>query len=52
MAKEVQQEQNNLQSNQESAPPFFGSWKRLYLLVIANLVVLIVLFYILTANFS
>lgn len=32
----------------DKVPNVFGSWKNLYLLVIGNLVVLIVLFYLLT----
>jgi len=32
----------------DKVPRVFGSWKNLYLLVIGNLVVLIVLFYLLT----
>ena len=37
--------------NQEEAPPL-GSWKRMYALVLANLVVLIVLFYAFTRAFD
>jgi hypothetical protein len=37
--------------NQEETPPL-GSWKRMYALVLANLVLLIVLFYAFTRAFD
>jgi hypothetical protein len=35
----------------EEAPPFGGSWRRLYAVVLVNLAVLVVLFYIFTRAF-
>ena len=35
----------------EGPPPFGGSWTRLYALVLGNLVVLILLFYLFTRAF-
>lgn len=40
------------QPEEESRAPFFGSWGRIYALVIANLVVLILLFYLFTLAFN
>jgi len=36
----------------EERPPIFKSWRRLYLIVLGNLILLIGLFYILTRVFS
>lgn len=36
----------------EDAPPLFGSWKKIYSLVIIELIILITLFFILTKVFS
>ncbi len=36
----------------EDRPPILGSWKKLYLFVVAQLVVLIILFYLFTKYFS
>ncbi|HYP52891.1 MAG TPA: hypothetical protein VEQ42_05090 [Pyrinomonadaceae bacterium] len=36
----------------EGPPPFGGSWARLYALVLGNLVLLIVLFYVFTKAFA
>lgn len=36
----------------EEPPPFGGSWARLYALVLGNLVLLIVLFYVFTKAFA
>ncbi len=33
-------------------PPFLGSWKNIYWLLMGNLVVLILLFYLFTRHFS
>lgn len=33
-------------------PPFLGSWRRLYAIVLVNLVVLILLFYVFTRAFE
>jgi len=43
---------NHKQEDQDRLPPILGSWKKLYLLVIGNLFVLILLFYLLTRNYS
>jgi hypothetical protein len=37
---------------EEEHPPFFKSWRRLYLVVLGNLILLIGLFYIVTRIFS
>jgi hypothetical protein len=47
--------QNNKENNivdEESPPPFLKTWNNLYTLVLGNLVVLIVLFYIFTKVFE
>ena len=36
----------------EDAPPFGGSWKTLYAVVLINLAVLVALFYVFTRYFS
>jgi hypothetical protein len=36
----------------EERPPIFKTWRRLYLIVLGNLILLIGLFYILTRIFS
>jgi hypothetical protein len=36
----------------EEKPPFFSSWNKLYALVIGELVVLVLLFYLFTQAFS
>jgi hypothetical protein len=36
----------------DEQPPMFGSWRKLYLTVIINLVVLIVLFYFFSKAFT
>lgn len=41
----------NKQDTQFERPPFFNSWKAIYLLVLANLLVLIVLFYWFSVSF-
>lgn len=38
--------------NEEEKPPILKTWKNLYLAVIANLILLIVLFYIFKEHFS
>ena len=38
-------------ADEEGPPPFGGSWARLYALVLGNLVLLIVLFYVFTKAF-
>jgi hypothetical protein len=43
-------EEKSLQ--QEEMPPIFKTWKRFYLVVLLNLVVLIVLFYSFTKAFE
>ena len=43
---------NEKQQENEKLPPILGSWKKLYLLVIGNLFVLILLFYLLTRSYS
>ena len=36
----------------DEPPPILGHWRRLYLLVLLNLMVLIVLFYVFTKSFE
>ena len=36
----------------EEQPPFGGSWGRLYVLVLANLALMVLLFYLFTRAFS
>jgi hypothetical protein len=38
-------------SKEEEQPPFGGSWAKLYAVVLANLAVLVVLFYLFTRAF-
>ncbi len=38
--------------NGSEKPPFLGSWKNVYILLMANLGLCIVLFYLLTLYFS
>jgi len=45
-------EPKNKKAEDEEKPPLFSSWKRLYTLVLLNLVVLIVLFYLFTKAFE
>lgn len=35
-----------------SAPPFFKSWKSIYYIVIGNLIMMILLFYLFTTSFQ
>ena len=37
---------------QEGKPPFVKSWKKVYYFVFANLIVLIIAFYLFTKHFS
>ncbi len=36
----------------EEAPPWFSSWRNLYLLVLIELIILIVLFYLFSAHYA
>lgn len=38
--------------DEQDKPPFFSSWKKLYMLVLLNLAVLIVLFYLFMKTFD
>jgi hypothetical protein len=38
--------------DQEEKPPIFGSWNKIYAIVLGNLVLLIILFYLFTKYFS
>jgi len=42
-------DQNN---DEQSPPPFLKSWRNIYLLVLANLAVLIILFYLFTKAYQ
>ncbi len=48
----MQTEPGDKKTEDQEKPPLFSSWKRLYTLVLLNLVVLIVLFYIFTKVFE
>jgi len=39
-------------STLDKKPPFFKSWKQIYLFVLGNLIILIILFYWFTKSFS
>ncbi|MBT8378107.1 MAG: hypothetical protein KJN64_02630 [Ignavibacteria bacterium] len=43
---------NHTEKEKDPPPPILGSWKKLYTLVILNLVALISLFYIFTKAFE
>jgi hypothetical protein len=40
------------QNNEDEKPPFFKSWKKLYIFVLVQLAALILLFYIFTKAFE
>ncbi|HEX4770083.1 MAG TPA: hypothetical protein VH351_04575 [Bryobacteraceae bacterium] len=42
----------SIESDEDTPPPFLGSWKRVYLGVVAYLFALIVALYVLTVEFS
>ncbi len=46
LSKTSQDEQDN------AMPPFFKSWRSIYVLVVVNLATLITLFYLLTRHYS
>jgi hypothetical protein len=48
----MQTEPKDKNTEDQEKPPLFSSWKRLYALVLLNLVVLIVLFYLFTKAFE
>ena len=41
-----------IKDNEESPPPFLGKWKNVYGLVLLNLAVLVLLFYLFTKVFE
>ena len=41
-----------LNNDEQTPPPFLKSWRNIYLLVIANLAVLILLFYLFTRAYQ
>ncbi len=43
---------HDLKRQAEDAPPFLGSWKKIYSLVLIELIILISLFYLFTKVFS
>jgi len=45
-------ESGSLTNIEESPPPFLGSWKNIYSLVLLNLAILILLFYLFTKVFE
>lgn len=45
-------DESERRAREDEPPPFGGSWRALYALVLANLAVLIVLFYLFTRAFS
>ena len=44
--------EDNYQNKIDDKPPFLGSWNKIYLLVLSELIVIITLFYIFTKAFS
>ena len=48
----MQTEEDNNVVNEEPPPPFLKTWNKLYALVFANLIVLIILFYLFTKVFE
>jgi hypothetical protein len=44
--------ENHHFTNPDPPPPIFGSWKKLYSIVLINLLVLIALFYLFTEAFE
>jgi hypothetical protein len=51
MGSKMRDEQTE-RTTREEPPPFGGSWKTLYIIVIVNLAVLAVLFYLFTRYFG
>lgn len=49
---EITEKQKGGEAANGEKPPLFSSWNQLYGLVLLNLIVLIVLFYIFTVTFS
>ncbi len=45
-------DETNAPATHEAPPPFGGSWKRLYVVVLINLAVLTALFYLFTRYFG
>jgi hypothetical protein len=43
---------NQVSQEEQEGPPFFKRWSGMYWLVIGNLIVLIFLFYLLTAHYA
>jgi len=48
----MQSEEKEIISEDDCTPPIFGSWIKIYSLVIGNLILLIFLFYIFTKVFE
>jgi len=42
----------DIAGEKDSLHPWLGSWKRLYIIVLANLAILIIIFYLLTQYYS
>lgn len=42
----------DIKDTSEDAPPFLGSWRKIYSFVLIELIVLIALFYLFTKEFS
>jgi hypothetical protein len=43
---------NDFNNHIEDKPPFLGSWNKIYAVVLGELIILIVLFYLFTKAFS
>ncbi|MBK8947151.1 MAG: hypothetical protein IPM32_18065 [Ignavibacteriae bacterium] len=43
---------NSIENLDEEKPPIFSSWKKLYIIVLINLISLIILFFLFTKYFN
>jgi len=48
----MNKESNIIKNKEESPPPFLGRWRNVYGLVLVNLAMMVVLFYIFTKVFE
>ena len=52
MNRNIQTPEDLLDDSPEERPPIFRTWRRLYLAVLGNLILLIAIFYTMTRMFS
>ncbi len=50
--EQMKSREHDLDIEDEGKPPFFSSWRQLYLVVLGNLVFLIVIFYLFMKAFE